>query len=128
MTSGHEQIGIDAFSTHIVLSLTGQFVGGEETDVLRETITALLPDQLPIIINMSRVSFANSSFLGALLAAHTSASRRGVRFAVAGLSASMSEVFSVTRLDRALSVHQDIPAAVAAVTSELSTDQQLFSS
>lgn len=55
----------------IVLKLKGNFVGGDETDELQNTIKKLSENgNLKLVIDLGEVSYLNSSALGVLISAH----------------------------------------------------------
>ena len=63
-----------------VVAMEGRIVLGEESTALREKVKSLLASgQKKIVLNMDNVTYIDSSGLGALVAAHTSA-RRKARF------------------------------------------------
>ena len=58
--------------------LEGRIVLGEESNALREKVKSLLASgQKKIVLNMDNVTYIDSSGLGALVAAHTSAQVAG---------------------------------------------------
>lgn len=71
-------------------------------------LTDTAPDR--IVLDMTRVDFIDSSGLGAIVAAmkHASPERR---VELAGLSASVKKVFSLTRMDTVFTIHADLNAA-----------------
>lgn len=96
----HEQITFrDDEGGFTVIELTGQFVGGDETDALQEVLLDAANNEAKVMIDMTGVSFANSSFLSALLSAHARLSRGGGLIVVAGMTPTVAQVFTITKLD-----------------------------
>ena len=106
-----EQIVIDHVGDTLILRLSGQFLGGEETDRLR-TLLRQSDNQLTnVILDLSGVSFVNSSFLSGLLAEHTYFRRRGVELRTASLQATVRNIMELTRLSTVIPVYDSVELA-----------------
>ena len=84
----------------------------------RVTGTALAADAASpkaLIVDLSRVTFLDSSGLGVLSAAAHRAARLGCSFSIAEPSPTVTRMLAVTSLDRAWPVFPSLPAALAAV-------------
>jgi anti-sigma B factor antagonist len=82
-----------------VLALEGRIVLGEESTQLREKVKGLLAQgKKKIVLNMSNVTFIDSSGLGALVAAHSSAKTQGAALKLCHLGARFKEVLQITKL------------------------------
>lgn len=108
----HEQIEFRDEDGYRIIELTGQFVGGDETDVLQALLLDAANNEAKVLINMTDVSFANSSFLSALLSAHARITRRGNQLIVAGMSPLVAQVFTITKLDLIFTVFDTAAEAV----------------
>ncbi len=96
----HEQIKYrDDDDGYRIIELAGQFVGGEETDMLQAVLLDAANNEAKVLIDMSDVSFANSSFLSALLSAHARITRGSGQIVVAGMTPVVAQVFTITKLD-----------------------------
>src|SRR5947209_5483011 len=82
-----------------VLGLDGRIVLGEESNALREQVKALLAGgKTKIVLNMDRVTYIDSSGLGALVSAHHSATTQGASLKLSNLGSKFQEILQVTRL------------------------------
>src|SRR5215510_12700118 len=88
----HKNLG-----TVSLLNLEGQMVVGQ-TDVLRETMQAL-PASSSVILDLSHVTLVDAHGLGVMLQLREQAQANGMDFELANVSAPLSEILRVTRLD-----------------------------
>ena len=95
--------------------LEGRVVLGEESNALREKVKSLLAGgHKKIVINMDNVSYVDSSGLGTLVAAHTSAKAQGASLRLCHLGSKFHEILQVTKL---LTVFEVFPTEAAAIAS-----------
>jgi anti-sigma B factor antagonist len=98
-----------------VEALEGRVVLGEESTALREKVKSLLAaGKKKIVLNMADVSYIDSSGLGTLVAAHSSASTQGAALKLSNLGAKFREILQVTKL---LTVFEVYPTEAAAIQS-----------
>jgi len=110
----HEQVRFrDDDAGFRTIELAGQFVGGDETDALQEVLQDAANNEAKVFIDMSDVSFANSSFLSALLSAHARITRGGGEIVIGGMTPTVAQVFSITKLDLIFKVFDSTADAVA---------------
>ena len=84
---------------------------------LREALIARINQgEQKIILDLSEVSFMDSSALGALIAAAKRLGPTGT-IAIAALNNSVAKLFSVTRMDRVFSINASVPDAVKKLAS-----------
>lgn len=101
-----------------VLSARGEFVGGKETDLLRETLASEAEAGTSrLLIDLENVQYLNSTALGVLIAAHTNFSRRGGVLALCNVSEGINNIFVITKLSKVFSVHTDRDEAVRELTA-----------
>src|SRR5580704_2290821 len=82
-----------------VLALDGRIVLGEETSALREKVKGLLADgKKKLVLNMDGVTLIDSSGLGALVAAYSSAKSGGASVRLSDLGPHFNQLLQVTRL------------------------------
>jgi anti-sigma B factor antagonist len=82
-----------------VLALEGRIVLGEESNQLRESVKGLLAKgKKKIVLNMSNVTFIDSTGLGTLVASHTSATTQGASLRLCHLGSKFKEVLQITKL------------------------------
>ncbi len=83
----------------VVLELRGNYVGGEETDELRDTIKKLSDEEnLKLVMDLGEVSYLNSSALGVLIAAHANYVKRGGKIKLCQLNKNLENLFVITKL------------------------------
>ena len=91
--ASHEVDGIT------VLALDGRIVLGEETVALREKVKSLLAEgKKNIVLDLKNVTMIDSSGLGALVAAHSSAKSSGAALRLCNLGTRTNELLQMTRL------------------------------
>jgi anti-sigma B factor antagonist len=102
-----------------VLTLRGQFIGGEETDNLRASLTQVAEQQSNnLIVNLGEVSYLNSTALGVLIAAHANFMKRGGRIALCNISKSIENIFVITKLTMVFEIHQTMEEAILSFTNK----------
>lgn len=70
------------------------------------------PGQL--IVDLSRVTYIDSSGLAALIEAMQNVQEYGGKFALAGLQETIRTIFEIARLDQVFRIYPDVEAALAA--------------
>jgi anti-sigma B factor antagonist len=97
-----------------VVAMEGRIVLGEESTALREKVKSLLAaGKKKIVLNMSNVTYIDSSGLGALVASHTSAKSQGASLKLSHLGAKFQEILQVTKLVTVFDVYPTEAAAIA---------------
>jgi len=82
-----------------VLKLNGRIVLGEETVALREKVKGLLGEgKKKLVLDLKDVTMIDSSGLGALVAAHSSAKSGGATLRLCNLGSRTNELLQMTRL------------------------------
>jgi len=98
-----------------VVELDGRIVLGEESSALREKVKGLLAEgKKKLVLDMKNVSMIDSSGLGALVAAHTSARSQGATLKLCNLGSKFQEILQVTKL---VTVFDAYPTETAAIAS-----------
>ncbi len=91
--TNHETDGV------AVLTLDGRIVLGEETNKLRESVKNLIAQgKKNVILDMQNVTMIDSSGLGALVAAYSSAKSAGASVRLCNLGAHFNQLLQITRL------------------------------
>ena len=73
-------------------------------DSLRDLTRTVSPQ---ILVNLSRVTYIDSSGLGILMAARKDTLQGGGRFVLCGMSTDVRTVFDLTRLDKFFEIYDD---------------------
>ena len=91
-----------------VLKAKGEFVGGKETDLLRDTLAAEAEAERDrLLIDLENVRYLNSTALGVLISAHTNFSKRGGVLALCNVSEGITNLFVITKLSKVFNVYND---------------------
>src|SRR5215210_3688715 len=93
-------------------------LGGEidlnESPAVREALKGLIDQKLPnVVIDMSAVSYIDSSGLAVLIDAMQRVQSYGGRFLLCGLAESVRTVFEIARLDQVFKIVADKAAAMS---------------
>lgn len=91
--TNHETDGV------AVLALDGRIVLGEETSKLRESVKNLVSqDKKKIVLDMKNVTMIDSSGLGALVAAYSTAKSGGASLRLSNLGTHFNQLLQLTKL------------------------------
>ncbi len=102
----------------VVLALKGNYVGGEETDELRDTIKKLSEEgNLKLVIDLGEVSYLNSSALGVLIAAHANYAKRGGKIKLCQLNKNLENLFVITKLSLIFDSYSNQVEAIASFSN-----------
>jgi anti-sigma B factor antagonist len=106
-----------------VLALDGRIVLGEETSTLREKVKSLLGEgKKNIVLNLSNVTVIDSSGLGALVAAYSSAKSGGASLRLSNLGSRVDELLQITKLYTVFEVSETEADALRALAKKASAD------
>ena len=97
-----------------VVTLDGRIVLGEESTSFREKLKSLIAEgKKKIVLNMSNVTYIDSSGLGTMVASHTSARAQGASMKICNLGSKFQEILQVTKLVTVFDVYPSEAAAIA---------------
>ena len=97
-----------------LLELNGKIILGDESSSLREAIKGLLAQgKKRVLLNLARISFIDSTGVGTLVAAYTSARSQGGEVKLSSLTKKFRETLQVTRLLTVFEVFDDDSAGIA---------------
>jgi anti-sigma B factor antagonist len=89
-----------------VVSFNGRIVLGFESAAFRECVKSLLSNgRKKIVLNMSNVTYIDSSGLGMLVALHVSARSQSAELHLSNLGAKFKDVLQLTRLFTVFNVY-----------------------
>jgi len=98
-----------------VVDLSGRMELGEGSTILRETVKDLLKKgQKKILVNLGDINYIDSSGIGELVAAFTSARNQGGELKLLHLTKKVKDVLQITKLYTVFEVHDDEAAAIRA--------------
>ncbi|MEO5620232.1 MAG: STAS domain-containing protein [Cypionkella sp.] len=83
-----------------------------------QTITLIEAGHARLIVDLTGITFIDSSGLGALVSVLKRVGNRG-EIVVCGLSSGLKQMFSITRMDRVFAAYPDRAAAIAALKAGL---------
>ena len=97
-----------------VLDLDGRITLGEGSVQLRDAIRDLIgKGQKSILLNLSEVNYIDSSGLGELVSAYTTARNQGAALKLLGLSKKVNDLLQLTKLYTVFDIYDDEASAVA---------------
>ena len=97
-----------------ILSLSGNMMGGPETQEVHEKIKSLLSDNLKkIVIDLGGVKWMNSSGLGILMASLTSIEKEGGELKLACIADKVQSLLMITQLMKIFQTFETVDRAVA---------------
>ena len=104
-------------STHdgvVVLSLDGDVLGGPDGSALHDALAAVRGDApLQVVVDLEGVRFMNSSGLGMLVGALTTARNTGGDLRLAAVDPKVMKVLQLSGFTSILRLYDDVDAAVA---------------
>ena len=106
---------IEPRGTSVVVELTDRFDVVTAPEIKSELIDAVNDGARTIIIDLSQVSFLDSSGVGALVAIHKALEHEGGQLRLAALPKQAHLVLRLTQLESLFSLHRTIDDAVADV-------------
>ena len=100
-----------------IIEPKGSLVGGEETDELRSVVAEFIQkENKKLIIDLGKVTYMNSTAIGALVSAHTSYTNRKGKVVLCNVNKSITNIFVVTKLSMIFQVAEDRKEALVALT------------
>jgi anti-sigma B factor antagonist len=96
-----------------LIEVGGSLIGGEETDKLRASVAGFIEREYQkLIIDLSDVTYLNSTAIGVLVSAHTSYSRKGWQVKLCGINKNINNIFVITKLALVFDVHDSRQQAI----------------
>ena len=97
-----------------VLDLNGRITLGEGSVQLRDAIRDLIgKGQKSILLNLSEVNYIDSSGLGELVSAYTTARNQGAALKLLGLSKKVNDLLQLTNLYTVFDIYDDEASGIA---------------
>jgi anti-sigma B factor antagonist len=83
-----------------LIEAKGSFVGGGETDELRQAIRKFVDAQCQrLVIDVSKITYINSTAVGILVSAHISYTRRHWQMKLCGVNKVVHSILAITKLN-----------------------------
>ena len=95
-----------------ILRIRGEITGGSEPPIMAAYGEA--GDVRSIVLDFSQLEYMNSGGIGLLVTLLVRTQRAGQKLLAVGLSEHYRQILALTRLDEAIAIHDDEPAALAA--------------
>jgi len=96
-----------------LIEAKGSLIGGEETDELRRAVAGFVDRNYDkLIIDLSNVTYLNSTAIGVLVSAHTTYSRKKWHIKLCGINKNINSIFVITKLTLVFDVHDTREEAV----------------
>jgi len=111
------QVNVEQQIGGTILHLKGQFIGGEETDELRDTLNKLSKAQeKAAIIDLEKATYINSTALGVLISAHTSFVKRDAKLILCNVAKSIKNLFVITKLTLVFTIFETLEEAIQSLS------------
>ena len=82
-----------------LIEASGSLVGGDETDELRRVVLDFVNREYKkLVIDLSQVTYVNSTALGVLVSAHATYSRKQWQVKLCGINKNINNMFVITKL------------------------------
>jgi anti-sigma B factor antagonist len=107
-------IELDQQGPTSILRIEGDITSGSEADLMSAYGLAAANGATAVILDFTKLEYMNSGGIGLLVTLLVRAQRGGGRLVATGLSEHYRQIFSLTRLDEAIEIHDGDAAAVAA--------------
>ena len=95
-----------------IVALSGE-VDLDSSPQVRNVLLESVGDKRGVLVEMSDVSYIDSSGIASLVEAYQSARRGSTRFALVAVSESAMRVLELARLDQVFSIHASVSDALA---------------
>jgi len=89
-----------------LIVVRGSLSGGEETDEVRRAVAGFVEREYSrLIIDLTKVTYLNSTALGILVSAQTSYARRQWQIKLCGINKNINSIFVITKLTLVFDVY-----------------------
>lgn len=96
-----------------VVDVSGRITLGEGSSSVRDSLRELIgKGEKKILLNLSEVSYIDSSGIGELVSAYTTISNQGGTLKLVGLTKRVKDLLQITKLYTVFDVHEDEAHAI----------------
>ena len=100
-----------------LIEVSGSLVGGDETVEVRQAIAGFVDRKYQkLLIDLSNVTYLNSTAIGVLVSAQTTYSRNGWQIKLTGLNKNIENIFVITKLTLVFDVRDTREEALKSFT------------
>jgi anti-anti-sigma factor len=100
-----------------IMRLSGEFIGGDETDELNATLKKAAAETVnKLILDLSGVTFLNSMALGVLLSANALFHKHNGRVVLANPSEYLKSIFETTKLSLIFTIDKSLEEAIETIS------------
>jgi anti-sigma B factor antagonist len=100
-----------------LIEVSGSLVGGDETVEVRQAIAGFVDRKYEkLLIDLSNVTYLNSTAIGVLVSAQTTYSRNGWQIKLTGLNKNIENIFVITKLTLVFDVRDTRAEALKSFT------------
>ncbi len=110
-------IELDQDGPASILRIEGDVTSASEADFTAAYGLAVANGAKVVVLDFSKLEYMNSGGIGLLVTLLVRARRGGGRLVATGLSDHYRQIFSLTRLDEAIEIHDDEATAMTAATA-----------
>lgn len=96
-----------------VIDIDGEVTAACEPTLMKAYEQASTPDTTTLVLNFDGLDYMNSGGIGMLVTLLVRANRNHQQLAAYGLSDHYRQIFELTRLDEAITIHTDESSALA---------------
>lgn len=97
----------------VILHLEGDFVGGEETDKLREQLKEMsVKDKNTVIIDLADTVFLATPTLGVLLSANAQFTKHKGKIILCNASEYLENIFAITKLTMIFPIYKSLEESI----------------
>ncbi|HSI73613.1 MAG TPA: STAS domain-containing protein [Fimbriimonas sp.] len=107
------RIETENFKNAVVAKLDAPTLETENVGAFRSAIAPILERADKVVLDLSSVSFMDSTGLGAMLSCLRSMKAKGGSMSVANLTPEVRRLFDLVMMDRVFEIHADVDSAVA---------------
>jgi anti-sigma B factor antagonist len=102
----------------LVLDMTGELMGGDETEQFQERIYRTIRDGVvSVVVNMKEIKWMNSSGLGMIMSGLTTLRGSGGDLRLANVTERVRRPIEVTKLDKVIRIYDSVDEAVKSFES-----------
>ena len=96
-----------------LIEASGSLIGGDETTELRQAVADFAErDCRKLLIDLSNVTYVNSTAIGVLVSGHTTYTRKGWQVKLCGINKNVNNIFVITKLTLVFDVHDTREEAI----------------